>query len=172
VESQLGQLVDVWFRSSGYRTEVAAINAQVSTTRNQQLARAGTPLVNPALGAEVRGIIDLCNDASASSGLLQSASPMEVCAAGDYLDQWRGIVDDARRRKLVMVSSLQAIDYVGDVVSTNDGGLVQVTIETWFVQTREQAYVSAPEVEVVPQVYVLRRVSGRLLITENYQWRQ
>ena len=171
-ESPVGQLVDLWFRSIGYRTEVAAFNAQVSTTKNQQLARTGTPLVDPALAAEVRDMIDLCNDASASSGLLQSASPMEVCAAGDYLDQWRGIVDDARRRKLVTVSSLQTIDYVGDVFSTNDGGLVQVTIETWFVQTREQGYVSAPEVEVVPQVYVLRRVSGRLLITENYQWRQ
>ena len=148
------------------------ITAQPYTTKNQGLVRAGTPLADPVLAAEARSVIDRCNDAAARSGLLQIATPMETCAAGDYLGEWRGIVDDARSRTLVTVSSLQAIDYVGDVFTTTDGGVVQVTIERWYVQTREQGFVSAPELQIVPQVYILRRISGRLLITENYQWQQ
>jgi hypothetical protein len=171
-DSPIGELLDVWFRLSGYRSELAMIAAQTSTTKNQRLVPAGTPQTDPVLAAEARGVIDLCNDAAARSGLLQIVMPMETCAAGDYLDQWRGIVDDARRRTLVTVSTLQAIDYVGDVFTTTDGGVVQVTIEWWYVQTREQGFVSPPEVELVPQVYILRRISGRLLITENYQWQQ
>jgi hypothetical protein len=171
-DTPAGELIDVWFRLNEYRSELASVTTQLYRTRDQQLTRRDIPLADSALTLEVRATIDTCNDATSSAGLLLSATPVAICAIGSYLDDWRAIVDEARRRKLVTASSLQAIDYVGDVFSTNDGGFAQTTIETWLVQTREQGYVSAPEIEVVPQVYVLRRIAGRLLITENYQWQQ
>jgi hypothetical protein len=171
-DTAAGELIDLWFRRDGYRSELASVATQLYRTKDQQLARRDAALVDTALAAEAHAVIDLCNDATASAGLLLSATPIEACAVGNYLNKWRAIINEARSRKLITASSLRAIDYVGDVFSTNDGGFAQVTIETWLVQTREQGYVSAAEIQVAPQVYVLRRVAGRLLITENYQWQQ